>query len=338
MSVSNIKPKKIGWIEISSKKYGGVTYNEDARKTLAKIFDTELILKEAIIFKKIRYLKIPESIFFFTKIKGEKDLWIRDFYSTLTLNRKKTKGKNMAVIHHIDSLIFPVAFRWAFFILEKIFYHKLKKVDFIVTVSEYWKQHFLRRGYKNVFKIYNGFNMSDFDITDAEVLDFKVKYGFSGKPIIYLGNCQKQKGVVESYEALKDLDAILVTSGKPRIRIPATNLDLEYRDYLKLLKASSLVITMSKMKEGWCRTAHEAMLLKTPVIGSGLGGMKELLDGGKQTTCQGFKNLRNEVKYLLENPDLSKKAGEDGYNFAKGFTLERFEKSWVETLNVIFKR
>ena len=65
---------------------------------------------------------------------------------------------------------------------------------------------------------------------------------------------------------------------------------------------------MSKFKEGWCRTAHEAMLLKTPVIGSRpWAAMKELLDGGKQTVCQDFKNLEKEIEYLLKHPMKEKK-------------------------------
>ena len=45
-----------------------------------------------------------------------------------------------------------------------------------------------------------------------------------------------------------------------------------------LLQAASVAVTMSKFNEGWCRTAHEAMLCKTPVVGSGMGGMGELLE------------------------------------------------------------
>ena len=66
------------------------------------------------------------------------------------------------------------------------------------------------------------------------------------------------------------------------INIPVVNLSLNYKEYLCLLKASSVVVTMSKFKEGWCLTAHEAMLCKTPVIGSGKGGMRELLEGGNK--------------------------------------------------------
>jgi len=99
-----------------------------------------------------------------------------------------------------------------------------------------------------------------------------------------------------------------------------------------------MVIAMSKFKEGWCRTAHEAMLLKTPVIGSGLGGMQELLIGGKQIVCKDFKDLKTKVQDLLGNPRLREKMGQDGYNFAKEFTLERFEREWLNLIEEILNK
>jgi len=325
----------IGWIEISRKRYGGIVYNEVARKVLSKDFDLDLIVCEPKYFRKIRYLKIPESLLYLSKLKGKKDLWIRDFYSTVTLPLDKTEGKNLVVVHQVDFSTFPIISLPAFFFLQKIFYKNFKKADAIVTVSDYWQSHFLEKGYKNVYKIYNGFNLENYNISDEEISEFKKRYNLSGKPIIYLGNCQKAKGVVESYKALKDLNVFLVTSGRQQVKIPARNFEVEYKDYLKLLKASSIVITMSKFNEGWCRTAHEAMLLKRPVIGSGRGGMKELLEGGKQIICENFNQLREKVEYLLNYPEKREKMGESGYNFAKDFTLERFEKAWLELIHKI---
>lgn len=328
----------IGWIEISKKKYGGIIYNEKARKILSQHFHLELILCQAKIFKKIRYLKIPESLFYLAKLKGKKDLWIRDFYSTITLHLDKTEGKNLVLIHHLDFSGFPIFAKPFLDSLEKLFFWRnLKKVDAILTVSEYWKNYFLKKGYKNVYKIYNGFDLADFNISDEEVENFKIKYNLYDRPIIYIGNCQKAKGIIGSYNALKDLNVHLVTSGKRQIKIPAKNFDLDFRGYLTLLKASAIVITMSKFKEGWCRTLHEAMLLKRPVIGNGVGGMKELLEGGKQIICQDFKKLREAVEYLLANPEKMDELGELGYNFAKNFTLERFKKDWLELISKILE-
>ena len=37
-------------------------------------------------------------------------------------------------------------------------------------------------------------------------MQFKKQFRLEGKPIVYLGNCQRIKGVVEAYEHLKDME------------------------------------------------------------------------------------------------------------------------------------
>lgn len=330
--------KKIGVIEIYSKRYGGVVYTQQVKKALSAEFDLEQVNLEAKFFKERRYLKFLESFYYLLKLKGEKDIWIRDFYSILSLSKRRTKGKNLALIFHQDSLKLPLLGRIPIFLLEKlVFWRQLKKVDAIVTISEYWKNYFLEKGYKNVYKINCGYDLNNFDITEEEISEFKKKYKLQGKPIIYLGNCQKLKGVVDSYRALKDLDAYLVTSSRRQVNVPTLNFDLDYRDYLRLLKASSIAITMDKFNTGWNMTAQEAMLCKTPVIGSGMGGTRELYEGAGQIICRDFKNLREKVEYLLRHPEVRKKMGEDGYNFSKDFTMDEFKKNWVETVKKIIK-
>lgn len=323
-------------IQIASKRCGGLVYLQQIKDALSSEFDFESIILEARYFKKRRYLKFLELFYYLLKLKGEKDLWIKGFYEILYLSKKRTKGKNLSVAMHLDSLKFPLFAKLPIFFLEKfVFYRQLRKMDAIVTISEYWKNYFLKKGYKNVYKIYCGFDLNNFNISEQEISEFKKKYRLGGKPIIYLGNCQKVKGAVDSYKALLGLDAYLITSSRKQANIPTLNFDLGYRDYLKLLKASSVAITMSKFKEGWCMTTHEAMLCKTPVIGSGLGGMRELLEGGNQMICQDFKNLREKVEYLLNRPEERKKMGENGFNFAKNFTSERFEKEWIDLIKKI---
>lgn len=329
--------KKIAFTQISSNRTGGNTWVQEVLEVIAleKDFSVETINLESKHFKNT-FLKAIEVFFNLLTLKGQKDLWIRNLYSVVFLNKKRQKGKNLAFIFHIDFSGFPVLLQPFLIFLEKfVFYRQLKKADCIVVVSEYWRKYFADRGYKNVEKIYFCYDPEDFNITDQEVLDFKEKYQLKEKPIIYLGNCQKAKGALDSYHALKDLDAYLVTSGKKEFEMPAPNLNLSSREYFTLLKASTIVLTMSKFKEGWCRTTYEAMLLKTPVIGSGSGGMKELLEGGSQIVCEDFKDLKGRVEYLLNNEELRVKMGQQGHDFTKTFTKEKFKKAWIDLTNKI---
>lgn len=321
---------KIGWIEIPKgdvwKTGGGNAYRVCLYALLSKKYDIEPL---GIILNDGNKLYQGGKMFYnLLKLKGEKDIWIREFSSIITLPFDKTTGKNLLLVHHIDSnyLSYPTLSKF----LEKLFYRNLNKINTVVTVSKYWREHFESRGCDDVRLIYNFFDIKEFKFTEEAIINFKEKYGLTKKPVISLGNCQKSKGVVEAYQALKDLDAYLVTSGEKRVDIPATNLNLGYRDYLRLLKASSVVVTMSKFKEGWCRTAHEAMLCKTPVVGSGLGGMEELLGGGGQIVCKNFSKLKGDVEYAMEHPEL----GEVGYEYAsqEKFTVEYFEKEWIKLI------
>jgi len=321
---------KIGWLGRYSRKasslYGGKAYEMQLLNFLNDLgYEVEEIYPHSNRGNEM--LRWAEELYRLSKLKVSKDIFIRDFYSSAVMG--KTSGRNVSIIHHVDSSQKKHPFLNR--LLEKKFYMNLHKIDTIVTVSEYWKRHFEGMGHGDVRVVYNGFDLKDFEIHEDEVERFKKKYGLSGKPIIYLGNCQPGKGVVEAYRELKDRDAFLVTSGEEEVKIPAMNLNLDYKEYLILLKASSVVIAMSKFQEGWNRTVHEAMLCKTPVIGSGLGGMMELLEGGRQLICEDISELSYLVDVAMENRE---ELGEKGYEFAKNFTVERFEDGWGRVLRL----
>jgi glycosyltransferase involved in cell wall biosynthesis len=320
-----VSQMKIGWVDVLKGRYGGTIYTDMAQSVLSKHYDLERINVGLDHFKKCHY---PKILYRLIKVSGQKEIWIRNFDSVLTLPYDGSQGKNVAIIFHVDQSFQPLYLQPPWIMLEKIFYHHLKKVDAIVTISKYWQNHFRERGYPNVHLIYNAFDTDQFHFEAEEIRAFRKQFRFEGKPTVYLGNCQRIKGVVEAFEQLKGLEVTLVTSGPREVKLPVLNLNLDYKEYRLLLKSSSAVVTMSRFKEGWNRTAHEAMLCKTPVIGSGLGGMRELLEGGGQIICEDLGDLKERVCYVLEHPEL----GEAGYRFAKQFTVKRFEEEWLNLI------
>lgn len=327
--------KTITWVSLALLRSGGGWYGKISRKVLEPFFEVSLkdVSFSSLRYKAFRYIK-PFALVFnlvFLWCKKAQDIWMYDDIAA-ALVPFFAKGKNILVTYHVDPSVWPVWQRALYWVLEKYIYWNIRRLDAIVTISTYWQDHFLNKGCKNVYKIYCPFSIKEFNLTDEEVAQFKKKFCFENKPIVYLGNCQREKGVVEAYEALKDLNVHLVTSGEPMVRLPALNLNLSHREYLCLLKVSAVVVTMSKFKEGWCITAHEAMLLQTPVIGSGLGGMRELLEGGNQTICENFSELRGKVEYLLQDQELRESMGKKGYEYAKNFSLERFEDEWISLI------
>ncbi len=327
----NTKNKNIniGWFD-GHGIYGATAYNKMAQEILSRHYNLETIniQSDGGI---IGYLKVLFYIYKIDKkLNREKDILIRGFHAIIGMWHKYKKMKDIAIIHHMPLRLKHR--RGIGLLLEKIYEHNLRKADAIITVSKYWQNYFISKGYSNVHVIYNAFNLSQSAMSESEIANFKKKFNLCDKPIIYLGNCRKEKGVVEAYDQLKDMNVYLITSGKREVDIPVTNLDLSYREYLCLLRSSAVVITMSKYREGWNRTAHEAMLCKRPVIGSGLGGMHELLEGGEQIICDNFSKLRKNVNYILENPEFGNQLGNKGYEFAKNFTSEKFEKQWIDLI------
>jgi glycosyltransferase involved in cell wall biosynthesis len=322
---------KIGWINLPKDKdllfierSGGGIYNEILYETFNEYFTLETLG----IWGGLLSRYFANNLFRSTKTFNGNDIWLYQVESII-LNIKTSNGKKILQFHHIGGEI-PTSFIPLNYFLNKIFYKNLKKIDVIVTEAEYWSSHFINKGFSNVKKIYNPFSFDNYSCGETQLQNFKQKYNLVDKPIIYIGNCQKWKGVVDSYNSLKDLDVYLVTSGRKTVNLPTVHLNLSFTEYISLLKSASVVVTMSKFPEGWCRTAHEAMLMKTPVIGSGLGGMGELLNNGKQITSN-FTQLRKNVEYVLEHREL----GKFGFEYArqKQFSKEYFEKEWIALIN-----
>ncbi len=258
----------------------------------------------------------------------EIDVWITTYLPTIALAFARPRGNAISLFYHHDDHMYPNRILSLF--MKKVYFNQVRQCGKVVTIAKYWKEYLNSHGVIDQTIIYWGFDSSLFDYSPEVAQEFRYKYHFPGKPIIYLGNCQRHKGVIQSYDALKDMDAYLITSGEKEVKIPALNLNLTYNDYRKLIYTSNVALTMSQFKEGWNATAHESMLARTPVIGSGLGGMAELLEGGGQIICENISDLPDHVSNVLSN---SRNYGDRGYDFASQFTLDRFGSDWNELVS-----
>jgi len=331
---------KVEWYISGNKKEweqrsntGGAIYEDLARKVLRSMCELEVtyLSRGNSKSKLIKFFQFCRYVLKNMSVKYKGDIMIRDVFSTVFAPFDKKKI-NIVLIHHLD--ISKVNNSVFYKLFEKLFFKRVCLADGVVVVSEYWENKLEAKGCSNVNIIYNSFDLDTFKFDKQELLDFKRGLEIpEDKPIIYLGNARLEKGYIETYKALKDLDAVLVTTGEKSVVLPVLHKYLNYPDYLKLLKISSLVLTMSKFSEGWCRTAHEAMLCGTPVIGSGRGGMKELLDKGGQMICSDFALLKPLVLDLLSNKGNLRNVGVQGKEFAVQFSLEYLKNSWVELIS-----
>jgi len=308
---------------VDSLGLGGRLYNAQIGLALRNLysfdFDRTTVREGVLPIYLLRFLSAGERA----------DFIIQDPFIT-ALGKRNRAGKVICMVHHIDYTLKEKSLKWKWFLnrLER----RLPGLDAVVTVSHFWRQYLENLGCRNVHVIYNSFPVEKFTVDRLALEEFKKRYEIPReKPLVYIGNARAQKGINDVYHALKDEGYTLVTTG-PRaseIDLPILRLSLPYADYIKLLHACDLVLTMSTMLEGWNRTAHEAMLCHTPVVGSGSGGMRELLEGGGQLICLDFMRLPELCRRAL----AEKKAyAQKGYAFATHFDMKYFRESWKDLL------
>ena len=154
---------EIGWIELpenvkkmSFEMSGGETYE----KHLFDILSEEYNVDGGGIVGSILHRNIIKNFYKSLKLNEKKDIWIKELNSAI-LPINKIIGKNILLFHHIDGGL-PTSCYLLNMILKKNFYRNLNKIDTIVTVSRYWKEHFRSKGYNNTKVIYNAFDINQF--------------------------------------------------------------------------------------------------------------------------------------------------------------------------------
>ena len=279
--------------------------------------------------KPFRYFEIFNLILFYIKSAKNKPLIIRNLETCLWPSRAKTIYLVFHVDWHASGFFSKFIQIWTWV----VFRYFTPKNQPVVVISKYWQDFLEKKGFTNIHLIYCAFDSQRYAVSEDEVKSFLKNNQLENKKIVYIGNPQFKKGADIVYEALKNMDVELVCSGEGDLDIPVRRLKLDFGQYLSLLKASSLVITLSRFKEGWNRVAHESLLLGTPVIGSGRGGMGELLGstGQKIIDPDNSVGLQSEVcNYLNTKPIISSEA----FNYLRSFDKDRFQKEWMKLIEV----
>jgi glycosyltransferase involved in cell wall biosynthesis len=312
---------------LNSKANGGNSYDFEAAQALKTRYEV-LPVEEAV-------QRENESILGYWRRNSKihqynKSIHVLEPYA-IAFGRLPNSSKSVGIIHHIDTVTAARSIKHRIFFL--LLFRKLKRLDRVITVSQVWKNFLLEKGCKNVDIIYNSFIPSNYSFKKDDLANFKKSLGIDdSKRLIYIGNAGNGKGVHYVYHELSDQGYELVMTGAKNAAqdLPVKYFNLDALSYRKLIASCDVVLAMSDMVEGWNRIAHEALLSKVPVIGSGSGGMQELLDKSGQISCHKGDNLSEKVIQVLEQ---KVQLGEKGYRFVKQFDEDYFRKSWIEVIN-----
>ncbi len=213
--------------------------------------------------------------------KGSINLTVQRLFLPVLLASILRNKNVVVVIHHYDkleqnSLFYHLNFRLMLYLL------RLNLAKFkVVVVADYWRSWLVEHGV-NQDSIYTIPNLFDDEVYNS------VKASTHKKQQIYLGQygVKQHPMVFELAETLtqQGLTCFFTTpyEGAAKTFPTYSVKHLPFDDYLKEIAASLYTVCISSFNEGWNRTAHESLLLGTPVIGNQVGGLGQLLDEAQQ--------------------------------------------------------
>ncbi len=225
----------------------------------------------------------------------------------------------------------------------------LAKRFFVVTVSEFWRQKLVTRGFsKEKIKVVPvGTDWENWPKICTE--EAKKRLGVPGRFVIYTSPFRSNKGIMNVLKALNGLkekypELLVLATGvtdhqtlqeagrfiqKKHLEGHFQYAGLVPREQLPLYYyGSDVVALVSFEEEGWGITLLEGMVSGKPVIGSPLGALTELVQGRglllKKNTVQ---DLAQAIERLIQSPGLREEMGRAGQGYARQFSYQAAAKS-----------
>jgi len=187
----------------------------------------------------------------------------------------------------------------------------------------------------------------------------KYKIPLDSKVILYLGRIHKIKGVdilVKAFaylireKHLKDKDILLVIAGPDDGYLKYTKMLVSYLNIDKYVLFTGPLYGQTKIAayvdadicvfpsryETFPVTLLEVYACGKPVIASSVGGLIDLVINGKTGVLVepgNERSLMRAISFLINNPELIKKMGDNGKEYVKKFDIKKI----VERLEKIYK-
>ena len=195
----------------------------------------------------------------------------------------------------------------------------------IIAVSRASKDFIRRFTRVPIEVIQNGVNVDFFDIPLSKE-EAKDRLGLGERVILYVGRIEPRKGVSTLINAMRHVDGTLLIAGqgsmlpllKERARLLGISKKVrflgrvEYSE-LPLYYRASDVFVLPSLSEAFGIVLLEAMASGTPVIGTSVGGIPEIIDGcGIIVPPGNAKKLAEAINLILGNQNIEKRFGRLG--------------------------
>ncbi len=236
------------------------------------------------------------------------------------------------------------------------FYHSwgdhLAKEFFVVTVSQYWRNRLIRRGFQadRIRVIPVGVETADWPRIDPE--EAKRKLGLTGRLVVYTSPLRLNKGILQVLRAVR-----LIRDRFPEVLVLSTGVtdrqtqgrvrrflnDHRLQDHFRYdgvvpreevpwyHYAADITVLASQEEEGWGIFLLEGMLSGKPVVCTPLGAMPELVgDRGIVLEGNNLEDLTRAIERLLASPELRRPLGWAGKGPGPHFSYRSAAKAHLE--------
>ncbi len=250
-----------------------------------------------------------------------------------------------------------------------LFYYFLNLffIDTNIVISESIKKLLIERHFAKPDKIqviYNGIdpNIIINDFTEAErLLESKIKRKLSGRFVVgMIANFSPQKDhktVIKAAAILvkKFPNLLFIFVGSEKFiegagymeKAKSFVVENNLTDYIcfageaknvyEIIPRFDIGLLISNF-EGFGNALIECAIAGKPIIGTAVGGIKEIIEDGNNgflINPNGYKELAQKIELLLSNPELRAEMG----NRAKRVALERFSVgAWVNNITTLYEK
>ena len=266
------------------------------------------------------------------------------------------KRKNIPFIWHVREHSKKGIFGLRRFIIKKII---SKSNSRLIFISNSDRASWGNPINSEVIYNFVDFNKFDYNLAKKSLIG-GVKIPENGFKILFLGGVNKIKGTIYLIKAISELqrkykidDVILLFAGGNYVmpnsifykfiryilpffnmhtysqqidneilksKFPSNFIKLPFINNVEDLFIDSDLLIFPSIRPHFARPIMEAMVMKKPVIGSNLEGVKELIINdfnGILITPKSHLEIMNSVLFCKNNPIKCKEFGENGYDFAK---------------------
>ena len=266
-----------------------------------------------IVISRTRFFNTSLLALFFSKIKRKKWVHIEHGSDFVKLNNKCTSVLAKAYDYTFGKLILKFS--------DINIANSMASANFCKKLSNNKKCEIIYRGI-------------EVDKINAIPKDQSLKEKYKDKIILsYIGRLIDGKGVKDlilALESLKDKNFVLFIIGDGSQKISLEKLTTrkglsdkvvffghkEHNEAISILKTSDIVINPS-YTEGLPTSVIEAALCRKAIIATNVGGTPEIISGngdGYLVEPKNINQLKDKLKNLIENKDLSNSFGESAYN------------------------